>query len=170
MWDVGAGVSGCFVTQRPDMRQGSYILAKLLHIAQVAVRHLPRKTHMTTPEDPQHAQPASFVAAPQHSRRLFKVALFLFALVSIVVAVWLFTSKNTEIKGAAASAPSQKWGGKRGDPTRRPMTVQTALAKTGNIHSIQTARGPIVPRSTVTIRSRAAGPCMSVLFTSGSMV
>lgn len=61
-------------------------------------------------------------------------------------------------------------GGRRGGPGNGPISALAVAVGTGSIRIIQTGLGSIVPRNTVSVRSRVSGQLTRILFREGQFV
>ena len=117
---------------------------------------------------------------PEHASRKrsrVRVALLVTA-VGAGLVWWLARSSHVERTATAENSAAmaiQGAGSEKGEPRRRSVAdravpVQVARAKASDVQVAQLGLGTVVPRQTVTVRSRVTGQLLRVLFKEGELV
>jgi len=99
------------------------------------------------------------------SRRVWPWAAAVIILAVVAAGVWYWTSRPTA-EPQATGAP----GGRRSDPSARPLPVVAAPVRKGSIDVYLNALGTVTPTNVVTVKPRVDGQLMRVAFTEGQLV
>src|SRR5262245_48789321 len=108
------------------------------------------------------------------SRRLACRAGFIASTGLLAVLAWRYFSPKLvsaeEARGPGGGRPGKAAPSASGKAAERPVPVQTATAKATELRVVQNGLGTVLPRHSVTVRSRVKGQLHRVLFEEGQLV